>query len=603
MADVKLTYKGSTIAEMSESGTKTIKTQGKYCEGDIGVEYTKSGGAAYEFTYRHPHADADGKWVCPTDWDNPNNVDRSGQQVLYLVFRTDVLSWVNFRCGFNYKVTKGHIVNDVFVATGDATLVNANTNYTELPIESDYSTSGKNTVTYKVEPQNGNFTGISWYNTTYRGVTLTYADVPLVAIYGRLPNANSILNGTGKYIESHDISDISKITSFNSYFGGVNLVRFRKEGWDFSNVTNLRRMFYGAFNLSDFDLDWSNVVTSKCVTNAIEGTFQNMYALKGEIDCTGWDTSNCTTVSTTFDSCFNLTKIKGLDDFKFPMATTLLNMFANCRSLEGKIDCSEWGTTSALTNTSNMCSNCYRLSEVDISGMDFTNVTTMNSMFAYDYSLEKVTMRNVAPNNAKLTDARSIFYYCYNLKEVETDGGLFTGWNMSACVYLSTIFQNCYSINHIDLGVPTAIYPTVQTSNNATSITTNAYSCEYLDLSMIDIANWNNTGIMTSMIQNMYGLVDFYPPYNINQPCNFSASPMLSEASIQRIVDNLVTPRGATTALQTLNFGAPNSAKLTAEQIDYITELGWIISPMPSNTMSLRPDVEPIDGEVEEETP
>lgn len=46
MADVTLTYKGSTIAEMNDTGTKTLKTAGKYCEGDIGVNYVKpsSGG-------------------------------------------------------------------------------------------------------------------------------------------------------------------------------------------------------------------------------------------------------------------------------------------------------------------------------------------------------------------------------------------------------------------------------------------------------------------------------------------------------------------------------------------------------------------------------
>ena len=47
MTDVTLTYKGSTIAEMSDTGTKTLKTAGKYCEGDIGVSYVKpsSGGS------------------------------------------------------------------------------------------------------------------------------------------------------------------------------------------------------------------------------------------------------------------------------------------------------------------------------------------------------------------------------------------------------------------------------------------------------------------------------------------------------------------------------------------------------------------------------
>ena len=44
MADVTLTYKGSTIAEMNNTGTKTLKTAGKYCEGDIGVSYVKPEG-------------------------------------------------------------------------------------------------------------------------------------------------------------------------------------------------------------------------------------------------------------------------------------------------------------------------------------------------------------------------------------------------------------------------------------------------------------------------------------------------------------------------------------------------------------------------------
>lgn len=44
MADVSITYKGSTIATMDASGSKTLNTQGKYCEGDIGVEYVKPSG-------------------------------------------------------------------------------------------------------------------------------------------------------------------------------------------------------------------------------------------------------------------------------------------------------------------------------------------------------------------------------------------------------------------------------------------------------------------------------------------------------------------------------------------------------------------------------
>ena len=44
MADLTVRYKGQPIVEMTESGTKTLKTGGKYCEDDISVEYAKPAG-------------------------------------------------------------------------------------------------------------------------------------------------------------------------------------------------------------------------------------------------------------------------------------------------------------------------------------------------------------------------------------------------------------------------------------------------------------------------------------------------------------------------------------------------------------------------------
>ena len=48
MSDITISYKGSSIATMDASGTKTLLTEGKYCEDDIEVAYVKpSGGGAY----------------------------------------------------------------------------------------------------------------------------------------------------------------------------------------------------------------------------------------------------------------------------------------------------------------------------------------------------------------------------------------------------------------------------------------------------------------------------------------------------------------------------------------------------------------------------
>ena len=44
MSDITISYKGADIATMDASGTKTLLTEGKYCEDDITVNYTSPGG-------------------------------------------------------------------------------------------------------------------------------------------------------------------------------------------------------------------------------------------------------------------------------------------------------------------------------------------------------------------------------------------------------------------------------------------------------------------------------------------------------------------------------------------------------------------------------
>ena len=49
MADLTIKFKGQPIVEMTETGTKTLKTAGKYCEDDISVEYSKPAGGGGGF--------------------------------------------------------------------------------------------------------------------------------------------------------------------------------------------------------------------------------------------------------------------------------------------------------------------------------------------------------------------------------------------------------------------------------------------------------------------------------------------------------------------------------------------------------------------------
>ena len=68
MADVEIKYKGASITALDASGTKTLKTAGKYCEDDIAVSYTKSAVPA-ETNHRH------------YEYDNPAAVSGGGNYI------------------------------------------------------------------------------------------------------------------------------------------------------------------------------------------------------------------------------------------------------------------------------------------------------------------------------------------------------------------------------------------------------------------------------------------------------------------------------------------------------------------------------------------
>lgn len=76
---VNIKYKNNSIATLTDTGTKTLKTSGKYCEADIIVENTKDGGGggyaaeAHVVTFAEDVTCAKGSTVelCDTTIQNP----------------------------------------------------------------------------------------------------------------------------------------------------------------------------------------------------------------------------------------------------------------------------------------------------------------------------------------------------------------------------------------------------------------------------------------------------------------------------------------------------------------------------------------------------
>ena len=80
MSDITISYKGSSIATMDASGTKTLLTEGKYCEDDIEVVYDKPSGEVY---YQSPTTGAVYKKVMDVTIENFSRWSMGGSRYAY----------------------------------------------------------------------------------------------------------------------------------------------------------------------------------------------------------------------------------------------------------------------------------------------------------------------------------------------------------------------------------------------------------------------------------------------------------------------------------------------------------------------------------------
>lgn len=89
-------------------------------------------------------------------------------------------------------------------------------------------------------------------------------------------------------------------------------------------------------------------------------------------------------------------------------------------------------------STASWFNGCSNLTDMDLSKLDVSNVTTMNSMFYGCFNLPNAD--SLADwNTGKVSDMESMFYNCNDLSS--TDG--FATWDVSNVTTMSTMFYNC----------------------------------------------------------------------------------------------------------------------------------------------------------------
>lgn len=214
-----------------------------------------------------------------------------------------------------------------------------------------------------------------------------------------------------------DIKVTNKCTSLGSMFYCNRLTKvfpFDLQAWDVSHVTSLQSTFAGCVSLVSLDVDSWDV----SAVTTLASTFNACNSLK-HLNVQSWNAPLCTNVSTMFNSCQNLDEIDisnlGSDlittayiafqncyNLKYINVTNLIkdkckdlrSTFAGCTRLIEIIGLDTWDT-SAVTQAASCFYNIASISELDLSQLDLSDITTLAntaSFMRYCTELEILTL-------------------------------------------------------------------------------------------------------------------------------------------------------------------------------------------------------------------
>ena len=160
-------------------------------------------------------------------------------------------------------------------------------------------------------------------------------------------------------------------------------------------------------------------------------------------------------------------------------------MFGGCAALTN-IDVSKLDT-SKVTDMDSMFYGCAALTNIDVGNWNTSSVTSMDNMFYDCAALTNIDVGNW--NTSSVTNMASMFYGCAALTNIDVGK-----WDTSSVTSMDNMFDDCATLTNIDVG------------NWNTSSVTNMYGMFYgcAALTNIDVGNWNTSSV-TNMASMFYG--------------------------------------------------------------------------------------------------
>ncbi|EAC8105787.1 BspA family leucine-rich repeat surface protein [Listeria monocytogenes] len=219
--------------------------------------------------------------------------------------------------------------------------------------------------------------------------------------------------------------------------------------------------------------------------------------------------------------------LSGLDT---SAVTTMKDMFYRCSTLE-ELDVSNFDTSS-VTNMQNMFQYCSALEELDVSNFDTRSVTSMAYMFRGCSALEKLDLSNF--NTSSVTAIQGMFYDCSSLEELDV-----SNFDTRSVTSMTFMFLNCANLEELDVS-----------NFNTRSVTSMTYmfgGCT--SLKELDLSNFNTSSVtaMYNMFQNSTSLEELdLSNFNTSSVTNMSYMFQNCTALKSLYLDNFTTPKTMT---------------------------------------------------------
>ena len=339
------------------------------------------------------------------------------------------------------------------------------------------------------------------------------------------------------------------------------------------NVSNKRLT-----NMKTVSLVGENVSLRANYTDSMTSMFENCSGLTSVTFPTDFHTENVTNkygqggMNAMFKECNSLTEVD-LSGFDFRNVTSMHNMFANCYQIQ-RITLPASADTSRVSTMAYMFKNCNNLAVIDnLAALDTESVTDMNHMFA---ACKKLGLASEGGLNLSTFDTSSLTNMQYMFEYLGCDLPGDTSINLSnfdtsKVENMEGVFNNCSKLRTLDVtGFDTSSATTMFRMFDTCSILNG------LDVSGFDTSNVKNMGFMFNKCTSLTSIdVSHFNTSKVTNMqamfnyCNVLASIDVTSFDTSHVTDmtsmfNLADWSHALTELDLSSFDTSNVTKMRA---------------------------------------